>query len=174
MKKLIFLIIALFFVSCSTSKKSVEQIKEKETSILNVEQKTDNETKVATNSNLDSIVNVYIDIVVKETKQTIVDSSGTITTIEAKETNISIDKEANKHVSIKSDSLANKITDTKIKEVKEATKDNKIIKEVKKNIDLFDYYFMAIVFTVVIIWNYRVKLWNWIVFLINKIKNINH
>ena len=169
MKKLIFLIIALFFVSCSTSKKSVEQIKEKESTTLNVEQKTDNKTNVATNINLDSIVNTYIDIYVKETKQTIVDSAGTTTTIEAKETNISIDKEANKHLSIKSDSLANKITDTKIKEVKEATKDNKITKEVKVNNSTF---FISIIIGLLLglLWRNRITVYNWIRILINKIK----
>lgn len=154
------LLIILLISGCSTSKKTTQNIVEKDKSTTNLEQIKQDSNSYSNYLFLDTTTNSNFSIKIIETETTIKDSVGTLITIKNKETNITHNTEKRGVTNTKNNSTINTKEGTKLNQKNNTSKEvsSVVSTKTKANMDWLYWVIITVVAGIVI---YFCRSWLW-------------
>lgn len=150
----------LLISGCSTSKKTSNELIEKDKSTTNLEQTVQDSNSYSNYLFLDTTINNNLLINIIETETTIKDSVGTLITIKKKETNITNNNEKRGVTNNKNDSTINTKEGTKLNQKNNTSKEVSSVSSTKTKANM-DWLYWVIITVIVGIVVYFSRSWIW-------------
>lgn len=153
----------LLISSCSTSKKTTQNVVEKDKSTTKIEQKIEEQKNVKSLFTIDTTSNSNLLIKITETETTTIDTAGNIKTIKEKQTNISNQKEQKGVTNHKTEDKSKNKSETDVSQENDIYKAAAVTKSTKTKANMNWLYWLGItIIAVAIIYFSRSWIWKMI------------
>lgn len=155
-----FLLLMVLLISCSTSKKTTQNVVEKDKSTTNLEQKIEEQKNIISLFTIDTTINTNLLINIIEKETTTIDTAGNIKIEKEKQTNISNKKEQKGLTNNKVEDKSNNKKKTVLKQKNDTYKEVRLTTSTKTKANMNWLYWVVIsIITVIVLYFSRSWVW---------------